>query len=292
MLNLRGNPKAIISLDFEDWFHLDYLRSNKRRCSKLSSALDGANVFLDICMQAGIAGTVFVVGEIARKNREILNLFLKAGFEIGSHGWSHTRPLELTLGKFSDELKRTRETLEEIAQQKIMGFRAPCFSLDDARLELVQKTHAGYDASGIRFSQHKLYGSLSLSGYRRLKPGVFQNGGFFEFEMSTLELSALNLPFSGGAYFRILPFPLLRFLHQVVARRNGWICTYFHPYEMSSLPRIPLLPCEPFRNRMRAEVCRSSCPKKLTRIIGFFKKSKIQCLSFRDYRELLLVGSG
>ena len=63
----------------------------------------------------------------------------------------------LNISKFTDDLKRSKHTLEDILGRPVEGYRAPCFSIDRQRLEKVKK-EVGYlfDSSRISFDDHPL----------------------------------------------------------------------------------------------------------------------------------------
>jgi hypothetical protein len=50
--------------------------------------------------------------------------------------------------------------------------------------------------------------------------------------MSRLPL--LNVPFAGGVYLRVLPFPLIRWLFDREAREGRPVVSYCHPYDIDT----------------------------------------------------------
>ena len=61
-------------------------------------------------------------------------ILANSGFEIGSHGWDHVRPMKM-IQKLQSCLERCIAIMREINEQKAVGYRAPCFSLDRERLD-------------------------------------------------------------------------------------------------------------------------------------------------------------
>ena len=65
--------------------------------------------------------------------------------------------------------------------------------------------------------------------------------GIVEVPPSTLRVAGVNIPVAGGAYFRILPFSLLRRAYERVNREGLPVVFYLHPWELDPRhPRIAL----------------------------------------------------
>jgi polysaccharide deacetylase family protein (PEP-CTERM system associated) len=64
--------------------------------------------------------------------------------------------------------------------------------------------------------------------------------GLLEVPVTTLRLFKRNLPSSGGGYFRLLPYPLSRWMIGKVNRDDGEPAVfYFHPWEIDKdQPRV------------------------------------------------------
>jgi polysaccharide deacetylase family protein (PEP-CTERM system associated) len=70
-------------------------------------------------------------------------------------------------------------------------------------------------------------------------PYRLPNSGLVEFPISTLKLGPLNLPLSGGGYFRLIPYPLLKAGLRSLKAGNEPFIFYIHPWEMNSeTPRV------------------------------------------------------
>ena len=72
---------------------------------------------------------------------------------------------------------------------------------------------------------------------------IFRNGeeGIWEYPMTTVRIGPLNLPCSGGGYFRLYPFQLSLGLMKQCRRENRPIIFYAHPWEFDTgLPKVEL----------------------------------------------------
>ncbi|MCB1128332.1 MAG: polysaccharide deacetylase family protein, partial [Verrucomicrobiae bacterium] len=181
-----GRSYAVLTMDVEDWYHLDYFARD--RCDPAHSLLDGLETYRGILTAQGLESSFFVLGELADRLATVLRELAEAGHDVGSHGWDHRRPLTMSPAQLGEDLRRSKRELEDTIQRPVLGYRAPCFSLDRARLEEVRAAGHTYDSSRIDFGAHPLYGTLDMQGFEPVQDGVFRQGAFVEFEVSTLKL--------------------------------------------------------------------------------------------------------
>ncbi len=80
---------------------------------------------LDAFNNAGITATFFVVGERAAQHRDILQRIADDGHEIGNHTWSHSEPRETSARQLIDEVRRTRDLIEDATSRECRLFRPP-----------------------------------------------------------------------------------------------------------------------------------------------------------------------
>lgn len=232
---------AVLSLDVEDWYHLDYF--DRTRCDLSRSLLDGVEVFAAFLADRRIPSTCFVLGELAEALGTRLRALADAGHDISSHGWDHRRPLGLSTDAFRADVTRSCQALEAVIGRRIPGYRAPCFSLDRTRLEILESLGLDYDSSRIEFGDHPLYGTIDVDGFSEVRPGVFRRGRFTEFEVSTLETLGRRVPVSGGGYLRLLPWLLMRhWIRRFLATGAPYVL-YIHPFELSQQP-TPAVPAD------------------------------------------------
>jgi peptidoglycan/xylan/chitin deacetylase (PgdA/CDA1 family) len=80
---------------------------------------------LDILARRSVKATFFLVGQFAQCEPALVRSIAAAGHLIGNHSWSHPN-LSLTAAhRVQDELRRTKDTLEQITSQPIRYFRPP-----------------------------------------------------------------------------------------------------------------------------------------------------------------------
>ena len=79
---------------------------------------------------------------------------------------------------------------------KAVGYRAPYFSLDRERLDLVRLAGFSFDSSRIEFGNHPLYGSIEMTEYENVEAGIYKFQDFIEFEATTPLVLGRNIPIS------------------------------------------------------------------------------------------------
>lgn len=101
--------------------------------------------FLDFLDRRGVRATFFVVSDLMEVDAGLVEA-LSERHEIASHGCTH-RPLDrLGAEEVGDELRTSRECLEQTGQ-RVEGFRAPFFRRTRRWLEQVRAAGYRYDAS-------------------------------------------------------------------------------------------------------------------------------------------------
>jgi polysaccharide deacetylase family protein (PEP-CTERM system associated) len=271
---------AVLSMDVEDWYHLDYFAGLAPERS--SSMLDGLNVYRTLLERHSISATFFVLSELAEQLSGTLRDMATAGHEIASHGVAHRRPLTMTNDEFADDLRRSKSALENVVQRSVEGFRAPCFSMDRTRLEEVRRAGYTYDSSRIDFTGHPLYGSLNVDDFETVSPGHSAQHGFHEFEVSTLPVLGKRLPVSGGGYLRITPWAIMRPLIQTYLKNSSLYVLYIHPFELSPQPLPAAAAKLSFPQRLRFGLGRAGVVKKLEKLIRLLKHDGFSFATFRD----------
>jgi polysaccharide deacetylase family protein (PEP-CTERM system associated) len=204
-----------------------------------------------------IQATFFVLGWIAERLPYLVREIAARGHEVASHGSSHRMCRPLSGQELGDELAGSKRLLEDITGAEVAGFRAPNFSIDDRVLALIREAGYRYDSSYNSFSLHGRYGKISLNGQPRagIAYEIFNN--FYELPVSNLPISNLptlgtlgnlahfrhfehfHLPWSGGAYFRLMPLGVFRRGVRAILEREGAYVFYMHPWEIDpEQPRV------------------------------------------------------
>jgi len=198
---------------------------------------------LDQLAAAGNApATFYVVGEIAVSHPKLIRDITAAGHEVASHSHTHWRVHRFTPETFREDLRRSVDALEQAGGVKVVGFRAPTFSLMKSTAWAVDellRVGLTYDSS-IFPVRHDRYGVPAAPRGPFFLEG--SAGRILELPPLTLRTLGLNLPVAGGGYFRLFPLAFMRAgLKQVADVPNGLGMLYFHPWEFDpGQPKLPL----------------------------------------------------
>lgn len=258
----------VLTFDIEEWFHI---LDNKETGSisewnKFDSRIRlGMDIIYDILENSNCSATFFVVGWMAEKNPGIIREISDHGFEIGSH--THLHQLAYTQNKkmFSSDVERSIKTLEDCTGKKITSFRAPGFSITENNkwaFEILHKLGIKKDTSV--FPATRAHGGLP--SYNQAIPSIIEYNGIKlkEFPINTHNFLGKPFIFSGGGYFRLLPYIII----ENWTRKSNYVMTYFHPRDFDvSQPIVPGL--SPYR-RFKSYFGIKSCKSKLVRWLDDF----------------------
>lgn len=219
---------------------------------------------------AGVRGTFFILGCVARRHPDLVRAIADAGHEIASHGFAHHRVCELTPSLFLRDVRHTKRRLEDIAGRPVRGYRAPSFSISHA-------TWWAYDAlaeAGYRYSSSVYPIRHDHYGLPDAPRDPFQPlPGFTEIPITTVMLGERRLPCGGGGYFRLLPYALSK---RAIARVNAEprpAMFYFHPWEID--PGQPRIHGASLRSQFRHTVQLDRMEGKLSRLVRDFRWGRI-----------------
>ncbi|HVP41537.1 MAG TPA: XrtA system polysaccharide deacetylase, partial [Candidatus Krumholzibacteriaceae bacterium] len=210
--------------------------------------------------------TFFVLGWIAERYPDLVRRIQKEGHEIACHGYGHRLVYAQSRDEFTQDIRRAKSILEDITGAKVMGYRAPSYSITNKSqwaFEILAEEGFKYDSS-IFPIHHDFYGmpeaprfpfAISLNGNNNVEfsmlnceSNVFnnsklntQNSHFIiEFPLSTVKVLGTNFPISGGGYFRLFPYLLIkRGLRSINEKEGRPFIFYMHPWEIDSdQPRV------------------------------------------------------
>lgn len=279
---------AVLSLDYEDWYHLDYLK-NTSTSEREYSMLDGFDNFQQLITDNKLPASFFILSSIVHKFTKKVSKEVMLSSDFNSHGINHTKPLDLSKKDFITEIKKSKNDIEQNLSVKINGFRAPCFNLNDEYLNLLIENKYNFDSSKIKFKNHPLYGSINVKEFKKCESNIFKNRNkFFEFEIPTQYFLGQNLPISGGGYLRIFPLFFMKYLINKFIKNNNCFFFYLHPFELSKKFDPPFLRKQKHIIKTRFNLGRQSSLSKLNYFINFLKKEKFEFVNFTSLMKMYL----
>jgi polysaccharide deacetylase family protein (PEP-CTERM system associated) len=182
------------------------------------------------------------LGWIAERHPALVREIALAGHELACHSHLHRPIYRLNPSEFREDLRRSRYAIENASGAKIVGFRAPTFSITRESmwaLDVLADEGFEYDSS-IFPIHHDHYGIPDAPRWIHGKRLPFGNS-IWEIPPSTVRIAGMNVPFAGGGYLRQLPMALTRWaINRVHRREKRPVIVYFHPWELDpDQPRFP-----------------------------------------------------
>nr|WP_246255352.1 XrtA system polysaccharide deacetylase [Parasphingorhabdus flavimaris] len=250
-----GKADALLnamSVDIEDWFQVGAFETviDRADWDQLEHRVErNSEAVLELFDEAGIKATFFTLGWVAERYPALMQKVAAAGHEIANHGYDHARVFTLTPDQFRDDLDRSRKILQDTSGQKVVGYRAPSFSIDQRTPwahEILAEQGYAYSSS-VAPINHDHYG---WAGSPRFAWKPVEQSGFIELPVTTVKLGNRVFAAGGGGFFRLLPYPLyersIRKMHNDDGR--GAIF-YFHPWEID--PGQPRVGDAPIKSKLR-----------------------------------------
>lgn len=264
-----------LSIDLEEYFQIHVL-------SELIDPADWA-VFpsyvedntmriLSVLDERQIKATFFCLGWIAERHRGIIRRIHDLGHEIGCHGYAHKVIYQQDRVKFHNDVSTAKNILEDITGEAVIGYRAPTYSITGQTLwalRILEELGFRYDSS-IFPIYHDNYGIPDAPRF----PYRLPDSSLVEFPISTLKLGAVNIPISGGGYFRLLPYFVTKIaLRALMSSRKPFVF-YIHPWELN--PDTPRVPGMDLRSRFRTYVGIRSSFKRFSSLLKDFRFAPVK----------------
>lgn len=258
----------ILTFDIEEWFHILDNNSTKTESdwnnysARLPKNMDRIFSLLEKYDQSA---TFFVVGWIAEKYPEVIKRIDSLGFEIGSHTHMHQLMYEQNQNEVSEDLKKSIQTIEDITGKKVTAFRAPGFSITENNkwvFEILSENGITHDCSV--FPASRAHGGMPK--YKKSLPSkLIINGKVLkEFPINTTSFFSKKWIFSGGGYFRLTPYYLIK----KWSKDSKYIMTYFHPRDFD--PDQPMIESLSVTRKFKSYVGLKSCMQKLEKWVSDF----------------------
>jgi len=275
-----------LSIDVEDYFHVSAFEGVALRCAWDRQELRvEANTqrILALLAEADVKATFFVLGWVAERFSGLIRRIAAEGHEIASHGYSHRRVCHQSREEFRQDIRRSKGLLEDISGCRVLGYRAPSYSISPQCFWAFDELHAAgfhYDSS-IFPIQHDFYGIADWPRFRSLAApddsGAWrparsddpERPSLLELPITTLQLLGVNLPIAGGGYFRLLPYEMTRLGLERINRKDGRpFVFYLHPWELD--PLQPKMENAGWKSRFRHYLNLGKTETRLQRLLQDF----------------------
>ena len=256
-----------ISIDVEDWY-----QSTIDASAPISPSFE-KNTFtvLDALAARNVHGTFFVLGLTAEMAPHVVRAIADAGHEVLSHGYGHRSNFEIAESDLREDLRHGKKLLEDILGREVIGYRAPCFSVDERNLwvlDVLAETGHRYDSSVFPVKTSR-YG---MAGYPPEPRIVTTPRGhrLVEAPVACFDWLGKRRPVGGGGYFRLWPYWVLRNAWRQLEARGRPGIVYFHPYEYDPSEMESFRTTVPLKTRLHQGLGRKGFARKIDRLLSEF----------------------
>lgn len=235
--SMRYNT-PVISVDVEDWPQSTW----DRNLPITDRAVQNTRHLLRLLREEEVQVTMFVLGKLAERFPEVVKEIHADGHEVACHGHGHLEVGRQSPDEFLNDVRRSKDLLEQIIGNPVKGYRAPDFSI-------VRKTLWALDmlaAAGFEYDSSIVPARLpryGIAGWPVLPVRVQLGHGssILEAPLATFRALGRNWPVGGGGYHRLLPGVASRYFARRIMMETPFVF-YCHPYEFDvhELSEIPI----------------------------------------------------
>lgn len=267
----------ILSFDVEEWFHLldnDSTRTEKQWEGYEVRIFQNMERIFHILEETNTKATFFIIGWIAKKYPDLVKRIAEK-YQIGSHTMTHQLVWQQTPHEFREDVSASIKMLEDITGKKVDTFRAPGFSMRESEgwaFEILSELGITTDCS-VFPAQHAHGG---MPSFKKPVPSIIEYKGIKikEFPVSTKEVKGKHLIFSGGGYFRLFPYPLIK---KWANESHDYLLSYIHPRDLDA--GQPIIKDLNAIRRFKSYYGLAGAEKKLVHFLTDFKFTDVKTAS-------------
>ena len=258
----------ILTFDVEEWFHLldnDSTRSEAEWVRYPVRIYENMERIFRILEDTDTRATFFVIGWIARTYPDLVRRIAEK-YEIGSHTMNHQLVWQQNRKAFKEDVSASVSLLEDITGKPVRYFRAPGFSIRNSEawaFEVIRECGVEVDCSV--FPAHHAHGGIP--SYGKAVPSIISHEGMRikEFPICTKVIGSQHIIFSGGGYFRLFPYWLIR---KWAEEKSEYMISYIHPRDLDA--GQPMIDELPWPRRFKSYVGLKGAEGKLRRLLTDF----------------------
>ena len=259
----------ILTFDVEEWFHLldnDSTKTIKEWSQYESRIHANMDRIFDLLERTNQKATFFCLGWIVENYPDVIRDIVDRGYEVGSHSRMHQLVYEQNPKVFNADLEFSIKTLEDITGQKVKYFRAPGFSIrEDNKWAFEIMASLGIEVDCSIFPASRSHGGFP--SYTNPSPSILAYNGIRLKEFPINYVSYFEKPFifSGGGYFRLVPYSLIHYW----TKKSAYVMSYLHPRDFDS--NQPVIKELSLMRKFRSYVGLNSAESKFERWLTDFE---------------------
>lgn len=216
----------ILTFDIEDWYNVDFITEDFNWDKYEVRIYTGVDRILERLEKDNIKASFFCLGWLAEKHPDVIKRIDSMGHHIGCHSYQHQLAFRFTPEEFRSDTDKAKKLIEDVIGKEVNAFRAPGFSITRNNLwalDVLIQLGFIYDCS--LFPADHDYGGYPDYGVVGPATLHLPSGTLKEFPISFHQVMGKNLVFSGGGFFRLFPYWLIK----KWSKESPYLMTYFHP---------------------------------------------------------------
>ena len=258
--------KNILTIDVEEYYDVSLCDNDGKYVSTIES---NVNDMLTLLKKYNVSATFFVLGIVAEKHPNLIKLIDDFGHNIASHGYKHSLMYNLSEKEFRDDVTKSKIILERIINKKVLGYRAPAWSILQENLyalNILQDMDFVYSSSMFPMKNF-LYGISNIPNYPNHPVVNKETLKIYEIPPGTVKLGK-RIGFSGGFYFRMFPYFFVKMIIKYYNKKGIPITCYLHTWEIdTNPPKLNIKGINKFIHYYNLKRCR----KKFERLLNDFE---------------------
>ncbi len=263
----------ILTFDVEEWFHLldnDSTRSEEQWKRYEVRIHENIDRIFRILEDTNTRATFFIIGWIAKTYPEVVKRIAEK-YEIGSHTMTHQLVWQQTPEEFRQDVDSSVKLLQDLTGQAVKYFRAPGFSIRESEAWAFEILHdLGIEVDCSVFPAHHAHGGMP--SYGNGEPAIIEVNGkqIKEYPISTRKVRGHHLIYSGGGYFRLFPYWLIK---KWAKQDSDYLLSYIHPRDLDS--GQPMIKELPLTRKFKSYVGLKGAENKLRKFLTDFQFSDL-----------------
>ncbi len=227
---------STLSIDWEDFGQLLCMYHYNKVTEPVNAALERqTSIMLDMMDETNCKATFFILGVTAKFRPALVKKIASKGHEIAIHGQNHIAMFTLSPDEARKDLQESIDIVTQITGEKVYGYRAPFFSVNETNLwllDILADLGIEYDSS-IFPKKMPRYGIEGFSDKDALYD--LPNGKqIVELPLTVASYFNKTWPVSGGGYIRLMPKMLVNKIFNDFEKQQKDSMIYMHPYEFDT----------------------------------------------------------
>jgi len=259
------------TVDVEDYFQVSAFEKNidRREWNQYPHhVVENTKKILELLASQDVRATFYILGWVANEYPAIVREIADAGHELASHSYWHRLVYELTPDQFREDLRDSKRAIEDASGVAVDAYRAPSFSITQKSIwALDVLAEEGFRCDSSIFPiLHDRYGIPDAkTTIHEIKT---KSGSLWEFPPSVRNFGKLQVPISGGGYFRLFPTIFTIDSFRRLNKGGQPFMFYIHPWEVD--PDQMRMPFASLSTKFRHYVNLSKTHRKLERLLQAF----------------------